>query len=101
MSSSEYINSKFYISEKKKDILEIEVSDFEDVKGYRVHDEKGNKIGTVLEFIDISQNPLLNLKTKNGEVVIPANDDLVIEVDDDEKLIVMIIPDGILDINES
>lgn len=101
LSSSEFINSKFYISEKQKDILEIEVSDFEDVKGYRVHDEKGNEIGTVLEFIDISQNPLLNLKTKNGEVVIPANDDLVIEVDDDEKLIVMIIPDGILDINES
>lgn len=98
-SSLEFIDCDFYLSQKQLQILELEANEYIDVVGYTVKDSDDNTIGTVLEFIDITNNPLLSIETKSGEATIPANENLIIDVDDDERIIVMEIPEGLLDIN--
>lgn len=98
-SSLEFIDCGFYLSHEQLQVLELEANEYIDVVGYAVKDSDDNSIGIVIEFIDIPNNPLLNIRTTSGEVTVPANDDLIVEVDDDEKLIVLEIPEGLLDVN--
>ena len=98
LKSQEFIDSEFYISKEQEESLHLTSEDTIDIVGYAVKDQNNKLIGTVLEFIDISKNPLLNLKTECGELLIPANDELIIEVDDDLQIILMNIPEGLLDI---
>ncbi|MDA3952984.1 MAG: ribosome maturation factor RimM [Bacteroidales bacterium] len=95
----EFIGSDFYISVDQSEVLQINKVESIDITGYKVIDQNKNNIGVVLDFIDISKNPLLNVKTDNGEILIPAKDELIIEIDDDLQEIILNIPEGLLDIN--
>ena len=96
--SSEFIDSDFYITKDQVKILKISTEEYIDVVGYLVKDHNNNDIGEVIEFIDIPENPLLNVKASNGEFLIPAKDELIIEVDDDLRIIQLQIPDGLFNL---
>jgi len=97
--STEFIDLDFYITYDQKENLQFEEESYVDVGGYKVFDESKKYIGLVVEFIDIFKNPLLNVKTDNGEVLIPAKDELIIEIDDDLEKITLSIPEGLLDLD--
>jgi 16S rRNA processing protein RimM len=97
-SSKEFIDSDFYISKKQKREVDLVLEESIDVAGYILKDRNNKLIGTVVEFIDIARNPLLNVKVGKKEILIPANEDLIIEVDDDEQIILMNIPEGLFDL---
>ncbi len=97
--SSEFIGSDFYISERQSNFFNLEINDFIDVKGYSVFDQDMNLIGEVIEYIDIPKNPVLNVKTKGEGLLLPANNELIIEIDDDLKEIKLKVPDGLININ--
>jgi len=97
--SEEFIGLDFYISYKQVNELNISSDEFIDVAGYKVKDQNSKLIGEVIEYIDIAKNPLLNVKTQSGEILIPAKDELIIEVDDDLQEIKIIIPEGLLDLD--
>ena len=99
LTSAEFIGCEFYISKQQRKEINLDLVESVDIVGYQVKDQNKKLIGTVVEFIEISKNPLLNVKTKRGEVLIPANDELIIEVDDDQHIILMNIPEGLLDIS--
>lgn len=99
LSSEEFIGCDFYISMQQKKGVDLGFVDTTDVSGYIIRNQDNKLIGTVIEFIDIAKNPLLNVKTERGEVLIPASDELIIEVDDDHQIILMTIPEGLLDIS--
>lgn len=97
--STEFIDSEFYISKKQKTELKIDTSNYIDVTGYTVKDQNSKIVGSVIEFIDFAKNPLLNIKTETQEVLVPANEDLIIEVDDDARVILLNIPEGLIDLS--
>ena len=95
----EFIDSDFYIPLDQLENLKINKIETIDITGYKVIDQDGQLIGTVIEFIDIPKNPLLNVKSEKGEVLIPATDELIVEVDDDLQEIILNIPEGLFDID--
>ncbi|NOQ24751.1 MAG: 16S rRNA processing protein RimM [Bacteroidales bacterium] len=95
----EFIDLDFYIPLNQVENLKINKIETIDITGYKVIDQDKQLIGTVIEFIDIPKNPLLNVKSDKGEVLIPATDELIIEVDDDLQEIILNIPEGLLDID--
>ncbi len=95
----EFIGLDFYISLEQKEELLLEAEEYLDIDGYLVFDENHNELGEVIEFIDIPENPLLNVKTQDGEILIPAKDELIIEIDDDSKRIVLTVPEGLHDLD--
>jgi len=98
--AKEYLGAAFYLPCEYKKILDLQSDEFIDVVGYIVKDQDHNKIGKVLEYIENTANPLLLVETPKNEILIPAHEDLIIEVDDDEQYIIMQIADGILDLEE-
>lgn len=98
--AKEYIGCTFYLPSEYKSIIGISDEDNIEVIGYTVKDQSYKTVGTVLEYFENTENPLLLVKTLQHEILIPAHDDLIIEVDDDEKQIILEIADGIMDLEE-
>ncbi len=97
--SMEFMGTDFYLTHEQVDVLKISTDEPIDVAGYKVKDQNNKLIGEVIEYIDIAKNPLLNVKTDSGEILIPAKDELIIEVDDDLQEILINIPEGLLDLD--
>ena len=60
--------------------------------------ETGNlyEIGEITDFMDIPNNPCIEVETENGAVIIPLHEDLILGLDPEYKEIVMQIPEGLL-----
>ncbi len=54
------------------------------------------EVGEITDFIDIPNNPCIEVETINGAVMIPLHEDLILSVDPENLEIVMQIPAGLL-----
>ncbi len=54
------------------------------------------EVGEITDFIDIPNNPCLEVETINGAVMIPLHEDLIISVDPEYQELIMQIPAGLL-----
>lgn len=59
-------------------------------------DMEVEEIGEITDFIDIPNNPCIEVDTKNGAVMIPLHEDLILSVDPEYQEIIMQIPAGLL-----
>ena len=87
---------------------EDEVGHDEDMVGHDVdedgHDEDviagltGNliEVGEITDFIDIPNNPCIEVETENGAVMIPLHEDLILSIDPEYQEIIMQIPAGLI-----
>ena len=90
------IGRDVYIESSEIQITESYV--FEVFK-YKVFD-KQTEIGIIENFIDIPANPVVEVLTiENKTVIIPLAKQLIIEIDDEKKIIYMDLPEGLLEIN--
>ena len=62
--------------------------------------DKQHYLGKAWEFLNIPSNPVLTVKTESGkEILIPVNDQFVIEIDEENQRIIFDLPEGLTDIN--
>ena len=54
------------------------------------------EIGEITDFMDIPNNPCIEVETENGAVMIPLHEDLILSVDPENMEIIMQIPAGLL-----
>ena len=54
------------------------------------------EIGEITDFLDIPNNPCIEVETENGAVMIPLHEDLILSVDPEYQEIIMQIPAGLL-----
>ncbi len=54
------------------------------------------EIGEITDFIDIPNNPCLEVETENGAAMIPLHEDLILSVDPEYQELIMQIPAGLL-----
>ena len=54
------------------------------------------EVGEITDFIDIPNNPCIEVETENGAVMIPLNEDLILSVDPEYQEIIMQIPAGLI-----
>lgn len=86
--------------------LRSEVPEYDDqltwaqIVGFSIIDEQsGRSIGTISAVDDSTINTLFELRTPDGrDVLIPASDDLIADVDTESQTITMTIPEGLLDL---
>lgn len=68
--------------------------------GFDLNDENGNRLGTIVDVNEQTENAFfIILRDDDEELLIPANDDLIVEFDLDDKVMVMTLPDGLLTLN--
>ena len=70
------------------------------IVGFSIIDEQsGRSIGTISAVDDSTINTLFELRTPDGrDVLIPASDDLIADVDTESQTITMTIPEGLFDL---
>ena len=54
------------------------------------------EVGEITDFIDIPNNPCIEVETENGAVMLPLHQDLILSVDPEIQEIIMQIPAGLL-----
>lgn len=67
--------------------------------GYTIQAD-GTTIGVIDDVDDSTANVLFHLETPTGgELIIPASDDYITEINDEQKVMVMNLPEGLLDLD--
>ena len=80
------------------DLLEITEEDVyyqHDILGIRVEDEAGNELGKVDDVLSTGSNDVYVVHGERGELLLPALDDVVKQVDLDARRIVVDVPEGL------
>ena len=54
------------------------------------------EVGEITDFIDIPNNPCIEVETENGAVMIPLHEDLILSVDPENLEIIMQVPAGLI-----
>ena len=54
------------------------------------------EVGEITDFLDIPNNPCIEVETENGAVMIPLHEDLILSIDPEYQEIIMQVPDGLL-----
>ena len=69
--------------------------------GFEIRDTDGTTIGTITDVDEQTENAIFIVSRDDvSELMVPASDDLIVEFDLDKKLMVMDLPQGLLDLNE-
>ena len=103
----QFVNHTIYAEKSKLaeylDVDEEEIRDSDDLEGYKVVDHtSGDIIGTVSSLDTSTANTLFIVDNENGDqIFIPAVDDLITEIDDENRIIYMNLPQGLIDLNNS
>ena len=53
------------------------------------------EVGEITDFLDIPNNPCIEVETENGAIMIPLHEDLILSVDPEYQEIIMQIPAGL------
>lgn len=68
--------------------------------GFELRDSDGTCVGEITEVHEQTENAIFIVDRDGEEVMVPASDELVVEFDIDDKVIVMDLPQGLLQLNE-
>lgn len=65
--------------------------------GYHLQDENAQEVGVITAVDNYSGNMVFTLNANNREILVPFNEELLLEMDDDNQIIRLRLPDGLLD----
>ena len=104
----EGINSESQVKEFAGDMVYIlkdqvkrkrkSVTGLPQLSGYKVNDLHLGFIGIAGEIADITNNPLLQVCHEGREFLIPVHEDIILEINDKEKVIVVDAPEGLFEL---
>ena len=85
-----------------KELLAEDVAEdfaWDDFVDYSVTDEKAGFLGKVKSVDDSTSNVLFCIENDNKEVLIPANEHFITDIDSEEKMIHVSVPEELLRLN--
>jgi 16S rRNA processing protein RimM len=93
--------SKKLIGKKVSTLTDFILEEEESLKefiGYTIIDVKNGNIGTIADVDEKTDNVIIKVTHPTGiEIILPFNDDFIIEIDDDLKTIDFNAPEGLID----
>lgn len=101
--ASFFVNKEIGILKKDAESwLDTDLLDSNQLQGFKIiNEDKKEEIGIIDSVDSSTANLLFIVKQKNGEeILLPANEDLITEIDLENKLITMILPEGIIGLNK-
>ena len=89
-------NMEVYYPVKFMDDQE-EISSWNYFIGFRVEDIHHRCLGTVVDVDDATMNVLFVIENGDEEVLLPAHEEFILDIDRKKKILKVDIPDGLLD----
>lgn len=95
-----YFDRKCF-SKKEEEEYDAEVEEEMGYIGYTIIDSELGRLGEVTDINDQTANVLFIVDHNGEELMIPAADDLVVEIDDGAQTILMNLPVGLVNMEEA
>ena len=80
------------------DVQHVEAKLDATLEGFFLEDVEIGKIGTILEIVEYPQQLIAIVGYNNKEVLIPLTEKLLVEIRPDEQVLLMELPEGLLDL---
>ena len=94
-----FTNSDVYFPKKYlKGDPSSEITSWDYFIGYTLVDDISGNIGSITDVDETTINVLFVVEREGKEILVPASEDLITEVDTENKIIKMIIPEGLIDL---
>jgi len=71
---------------------------YHEVTGFKVTDINAGDIGVVEAILDVHQQALFQIRLRDKEILIPVTDNIIQEVDRENRIITIEAPEGLIDI---
>ena len=68
--------------------------------GFELHDSDGQRVGEITDVDEQTENAIFIVDREGAELMVPASDELIVEFDLEKKVMVMDLPQGLLDLND-
>lgn len=92
------VRKKLYLPNSSKPQRDEDEFLITDLKGFIAHDEKAGELGEIIEIHEYPQQFVAVVPYKNKEVLFPLNDDLIVEIDDENGVLYVDLPEGLIDL---
>lgn len=66
--------------------------------GYKLLDESFGEVGVIVAIDDEGANPVFHIDHKGKQVILPYNEDMVVGVDSDKRIVNYKAPEGLIEI---
>ena len=96
--ASELVGKRFFIDDSDTEKPDTETYGFAGLISFSVRDEKLGETGIVTDFFDYPGNPCLEVSKGEKRFLVPVNEDLIIDINTSDKILITILPEGLLDI---
>ena len=101
---SSFVNKEIFILKHDAEkLIQQQIIESHPFINYKIIDSKtGEEIGLIKDVEDSTVNTLFIVETPGGEeIMIPASQDFIVEIKENDKIIRMVLPEGLLKINLS
>lgn len=71
---------------------------YHEVTGFTITDKNFGKVGTIMGINDTTAQALFEIDRDGIEILIPMNDEFIVEVNRDNKTIIVETPEGLIDL---
>ena len=71
---------------------------YNDLEGFMVTDETQGELGKIIAVNEYPQQFVATILYKEKEILFPLNEDMILEIDEEEKTLLVDLPEGLLDI---
>ena len=68
--------------------------------GFELQDSDEKRVGEIIAVDEQTENAIFIIDRDGDELLVPANDDLIVEFDIDKRVMVMDLPQGLIDLND-
>lgn len=72
--------------------------EYGDLGGYTMIDKEVGEVGVIEEILDMPQQEMALIRYKKREVLIPLNEELILDIDEKKKQVMVDLPEGLLDL---
>ena len=94
-----FLRGKDILTDSERTI-EVETLVYEKYTNFEILDKTLGKLGSIEEVIEFPQQEMAVVVYQEKDLLIPLNEHLIIEIKEEERIILMDLPDGLLNLEE-
>lgn len=95
------VRKKIYLPNSKKPERTDDEFYYTDLVGFIVHDEKLGELGEITDVHEYPQQFIAVVPYKFREIMFPLNEDIILAIDEEEGVLEVRLPEGLVDIYTS
>lgn len=96
--AAKLVRKKIYLPNTEKPVRDEDEFLITDLKGFIVHDEHYGELGEIIDIHEFPQQYVAVVPYKSREVMFPLNDDLIVSIDEENGILEVNLPQGLIDV---